>query len=268
LATSDDSSPRLVIDIQSIAFGNDRFGAHIYVNQERHARARRLFYLGPIIKGALWQSAVNAHDFLIYYHAAVVGFGETCVLLPASAGSGKSSLTGALVHRGFRYFSDEVALIENGTFNVPPVPLALCAKSTGWDILARYYPDIMKTRVHFRVDGKKVRYLPPSLSQRSNESKRVSHVIFPRYAPESITALSRISRSEALRRLLEQCMASRLELTTDNIKELIRWIVGIDCYELTFSSLEEAADLVSEVTGHENGPKGASEVSRRLQVVQ
>ena len=41
-------------------------------------------------------------------------------LLPAAAGSGKSSLTAALVHSGLGYYSDEVALIEPGTFLVCP----------------------------------------------------------------------------------------------------------------------------------------------------
>ena len=247
LAARDDSLPTMVLEIQSVALGNDRFGAHIYRDQQPYARARRLFFLGPLVKGALWQSAVNAYHFLIYFHAAVVGRGKNCVLLPAMAGSGKSSLTAALIHRNFRYFSDEVALIETGTFKVPPVPLAVCTKSTGWDILQRYYPRLTDARVHHRLDGKKVRYLPPA-AEVPTESASVSHIIFPRYSSDAVTELKPITRSEALRRLLEQCMASRLDLTADNVRELINWIAGIECYELPFSSLEDAADLVTEVT--------------------
>jgi hypothetical protein len=198
------------------------------------------------VKAALWQSAINAHDFLFYVHAGVVGTGETCVLLPAAAGSGKSSLTAALTHRGFRYFSDEVALIEPQTFLVPPMPLAFCVKSTGWDVIARYYPEIRALISHERMDGKVVRYIPPPAAAIQQMRAPVSHIIFPRYDKDGTTELKPIARSEALRRLMDECLALHQRLDQDNVGELVRWIAGIDCYALRFSSLEEAAELVAQ----------------------
>ncbi len=119
--------------------------------------------LAPIVKSAFWQSAVNAHDFLFYIHAGVVGLGNTCLLMPAAAGSGKSSLTAALVHGGFLYYSDEVALIQRADFRVPPVPLAICVKSTGWDLMTKYFPALAELPTHLRGDGKLVRYIAPAI---------------------------------------------------------------------------------------------------------
>ena len=42
-----------------------------------------------------------------------------------------------------------------------PVPLAVCVKSTGWDLMSRYYPDIHSLPMHRRDDGKQVQYVPP-----------------------------------------------------------------------------------------------------------
>src|SRR5207248_7631775 len=109
-------------------------------DQSPYGHAPQHAHLGPLVKSLLWDSAVTAHNFLLYIHAGVVATGENCILLPASPGSGKSSLTAALVKRGFRYFSDEVSLVEPATFRVPPVPLAICVKSTGWELMARYFP--------------------------------------------------------------------------------------------------------------------------------
>jgi hypothetical protein len=43
---------------------------------------------------------------------------------------------------------------------------------------------------------------------------------------------------------MDQCLASRLRLATGEVRELVRWIGGIECYALTFSSLDEAVALV------------------------
>jgi hypothetical protein len=202
--------------------------------------------LGPLVKGALWSAAINAHNFLFYIHAGTVGKGEFCVLLPAAPGSGKSSLTAALTHRGFRFFSDEVALIEPDTFMVNPMPLAFCAKSTGWDLLARYYPEILSVPTHLRGDGKIVRYVAPPADRVQKAPAAISHIVFPHYDKESKTELQPIARSEALGRLMTECMGKKQRLDRNNVEQLIHWISGIHCYTLPFSSLEDAAELVTQ----------------------
>jgi hypothetical protein len=41
-------------------------------------------------------------------------------------------------------------------------------------------------------------------------------------------------------------LALRQRLDQDNVRELIRWIGKIECYSLTFSSLDEAVALVEQ----------------------
>jgi hypothetical protein len=248
LATNDPVSPTIVIDINAKMLDNGHLRSDVYRDGIAVGRAPRLSEMAPIVKAALWQSAINAHDFLFYFHAGVVGTGASCVLLPAAAGSGKSSLTAALVHRGFRYFSDEVALIEPFTFHVSPMPLALCIKSTGWDLMARYYPEILSLPVHVRCDGKVLHYIPPPADAAEQIPMPVRHIIFPRYEQDAPTRLERVKRSEALGRLMGECLALRQRLDHENVRQLVGWIAGIECYELTFSSLETAAQLVMEAT--------------------
>ena len=239
-------APDSVIDIPGVNTGQIR--SYIYRDAKPIAFARRLSQVAPIVKGELWQCAVNAYDFLFYIHAGVVGAGRTCILLPAAPGSGKSSLTAALTHRGFTYFSDEVALIESHTFRVPPAPLAMCVKSTGWDMMAKYYPELLRVPSHGRSDGKMVRYLPPPADAIAKASAPVSHIVFPKYNAKCTTELCAISRSDALGRLMDECLALRRRLTAQDAQDICRWIQGIDCYSLRFSSLTEAADLVSKLT--------------------
>jgi hypothetical protein len=254
LAVSEPCSPAVTLDIGATTLPDGAIQSYIYKDGKPVDLVTGLFRLGPMVKGALWEAAVNAHDFRFYVHAGVVGKNESCILLPAAAGSGKSSLTAALTHRGFRYFSDEVALLENGTLKVPPVPLAFCIKKTGWDLIARYFPQLFDMPAHKRGDGKVVRYMAPStcglVVQRA--SAPVSHIIFPRYDANAQTELTAVPRSEALRRLMAECLALRERLTRENVKELIAWISGIECYALTFSSLEEACERIEGVTAPHN----------------
>jgi hypothetical protein len=249
LATDDHLTPTIVIDISAKMLDNGHLRSDVYRDGIAIGRAHRLSQVAPIVKAAVWQSAINAQGFLFYIHAGVVGTGASCVLLPAAPGSGKSSLTAALVHRGFRYFSDEVALIEPATFHVSPMPLAICIKSTGWDLMARYYPEILSLPVHVRSDARVLRYIPPPADSVEQIPMPVGHIIFPRYEEAAPTRLERVKRSEALGRLMGECLALRQRLDQNNVRQLVRWITGVECYELTFSSLETAAQLVAEATG-------------------
>ncbi len=46
-----------------------------------------------------------------------------------------------------------------------------------------------------------------------------------------------------------ECLALRQRLNQKNVRELLRWIAGVECYELTFSCLEAARQFVVEATG-------------------
>lgn len=236
--------PDFVLEIAAEARGGNQLHSNIYRDREPEDEAEKLSKLGPLVKSALWVTAVNSYNFLLNLHAGVVAKGRSCLLLPAMSGSGKSSLTAALTHAGFRYLSDEVGLIDRNTFQVAPVPLAVGVKAKGWELMSRYYPELTTLPVHTRNDGKIVRYLPPRPASVQSEPALVSHVIFPRYAKKEATRLEPLSRSVAFTRLMDQCMALSHRLDHDNVSAMIRWIAKIDCYALTFSSLDEAVALV------------------------
>ena len=203
--------------------------------------------LAPVVKELLWFVAIDRHPHFLYLHAGVVGDDRRCLLLPAPSGGGKSSLTAALCHVGFRYFSDEVALVEPDTFHVRAIPLSLCVKDSGWDLLTRYYEEIPALATHHRNDGKVVRYLPPRRSQLGDveHSYPVSHIVFPRYDPVATTDLRPLGKVPALRRLMDECMAIRTAFDVSNVTGLVEWMRGVATYELPMSSVDRAAELVA-----------------------
>lgn len=202
--------------------------------------------LAPLVKGLVWQTAVVAHSFFLDIHAGVVGDGQYCYLLPAAPGSGKSTLTAALVHSGLEYFSDEVALLDESNFHVQPVPLATCVKNTGIEALSPYYPELPLLTEHLRGDGKRVRYMPPikSALPPSGISRPVGAIIFPKYAPDQQARISCINALEALQRLLEECLIVDTHLDLKTVIRLLNWIKKTPCYSLKFNNLDEA---ISEI---------------------
>ncbi len=249
LIVDDSSRPTIVIDLAASMMEDGNLHTDIYRDAMPVGFAPRLSLLAPLVKAVLWESAVNRHNFLFNIHAGVVGNGASCALFPAAPGSGKSSLVAALTHRGFQYFSDEVALIEPNTFQVRALPLAMCIKETGWDLISRYYPVIADLPTHRRKDGKVLRYIAPPKAATKQRPLPVSHIIFPSHRENAPTEIRPVARSEALARLMAECLVLRQRLDRHNVADLLRWIEGVECHALTFSSLEAAAELVAGTIG-------------------
>jgi hypothetical protein len=220
----------------------------IYSDRQPKWSVPALAALAPHIKALLWLSVIRNNPLFLVFHAGVVGRGGKCLMLPAAPGSGKSSLAAALARMGFSFFSDEVALCAEDRFAVRPVPLGICVKSTGWELLTPLYPELAEAHTHDRVDGKIVRYLQPPPGPKDDTYHPVGAIVFPRYAPGLGTELVRLGKAEALRRLLAECLAVRKTLDEANVGRLVEWIKAVPCYELPNSSLAEATERLEELT--------------------
>jgi hypothetical protein len=66
---------------------------------------------------------------LFFLHAAAVSVNGRVVAMPAFPGTGKSTLTLALVENGLEYLSDELAPVDPRSLTVEPYPHAVCLKS-------------------------------------------------------------------------------------------------------------------------------------------
>ena len=113
-------------------------------------------------------------------HAGVVGCDAGAIVLPASSGSGKTSLVAALIQRGARYYSDEVALID-GAGRVLPYPRPLFRRS----------------------DGQQRPVLATSLGARIGSGPLpIRSIVAVRYDPHETLALRPIASAEAVLLLL------------------------------------------------------------------
>jgi hypothetical protein len=66
---------------------------------------------------------------LYFIHAAVLKRSDTAVMLVTHSGGGKSTLSWALLHHGFRFLSDELGPVDLEKLEVHPFPRALALKT-------------------------------------------------------------------------------------------------------------------------------------------
>jgi hypothetical protein len=207
--------------------------------------------LVPSLKLLLRRLAVARHRYFMEIHAGVVVLGDNALLLAGSAGSGKTTLTAALAHGGALYFSDEIALLEETTLDVRPLPLTLTIKQGSVGPLRDLYPNLVQLDEHLREDRQWVRYLPPPRQGRcaaDEDPRPVRWVVFPSYDPGAETTLTPLKRARGLRRLLDESLVLPQLLDCRNVERLVGWTRQLEFYELRMSSLEAAVRLIRQVT--------------------
>jgi hypothetical protein len=206
----------------------------------------RLEQLAPIAKKSVRQLATGRYPYFLQIHAGVLCDGEKCLLLPGASGSGKTTLTAALARSGFQYLSDEIALLEEDTMHVSPLPISLTVKQDGVDVLAPFYPELPDLPSHKREDHHIVRYLAPVSTPVSLPLKTypIGWIIFPRFSPHAATLLRPLNKAEALHRLMGECLLLPEPLTKRKVRNMVQWMREIQCFDLPMASLGEAVELV------------------------
>ena len=233
-----------IIDILE---GDD--GHVIFHDQVPVKHCRHLDQLAPKIKSLFRHIAINRHEFFLEIHAGVVSNGEKCVVMPGAPGKGKTTLTAGLSVSGFEYFSDEVALLDTQSLEVRPFPLGLGIKRGAVDTVAALWPDLRSVSAHSREDGQRVRYLslPSSRIAPPGKSLPVGWLIFPEYGAGFQTSLRPITKGEAMRRLMDQCMTLPQLFDEARVETLVRWMRQVECFELRLSSLAQAVQLITRL---------------------
>lgn len=190
--------------------------------------------------GLNWCIAAHSHQYLIF-HAAVIERGGRAAVLPAPPGSGKSTLCAALVHRGWRLLSDELALYDIARGEMFGMARPINLKNQSIDVLRSFHASVQMTRpVPNTTKGTVALMRPPSESvARVLESARPAWVISPRFRPGAALELDVMKQADAFMLLAEQSFNYEMH-GLDGFNSLAGMIDRCSSYQLTYSSLDEA----------------------------
>jgi hypothetical protein len=241
LVAPEEQPPRVSIDVQASAHG-------YVVSQDRDPvlRVREIDEVTPALKAYLVQQVLAREDYRLAVHAAALARNGRVLLLPGNAGSGKSTLTAALMARGFAFLGDDTVLLDE-ELRVRGLPFALAVKAGAWDLLKPYHPSLFALPVDRRPDGRVVRYLRPSTFV--GQALPAAWMVFPRWQGAPRPGLAAMSRVDALRQFLPGCYASARRLGDSEMGQLIAWIERIDCHTLDSSDLPAAIASIERMCG-------------------
>ncbi len=189
--------------------------------------------------GMNWCIANHCHNWLII-HAAVVEKNGQGVILPAPPGSGKSTLCAALVGRGWRLLSDELAVIDPATGKLIPIPRPVGLKNESIEIIQAFLPEATFGPACKDTRKGTVAHMAASDSDCSNtEWVEPKWVVYPRYEVGSKTIIEPHPKGDSLVQLASNSFNNQV-LGRRGFETLADLIDATESFDFRYSDLEEA----------------------------
>ncbi len=189
------------------------------------------------------ETACHRENWLAILHAAGVAWQGQGLIMPARGGSGKTTLTAALITQGFQYINDDVIPIERGSTSLISIPTSLCIKQGSWEILKGWHPKLSSIQAYGR-NHQEVKYLPVEPTNWASPEIPARHLLIPDYQPSASTTIETIPPTAGLRAIIEGDSLLHRPLTAKDIAYLTSWIDSLRCYHLIYSSLDEAVAII------------------------
>ena len=188
-------------------------------------------------------------NHLLLFHSAVVERNGHVVLFPAWPGSGKTTLCTALVHRGYRLFSDEFGLMDPGHEIFLPIPRLMPLKNESIRAIRDYLPEAtLGPEIKNTHKGTITHVRPPKESiARSDEPARAKWIVFPKWVSGAALRLDPLPNSEAFLLLASNSFNYEV-LGGTSFQAVTHLIRTCRCYKLIYSDFDSAIAAMNALT--------------------
>lgn len=196
----------------------------------------------PLVEWGLnYAIAGLAHQYMIVHAAAIEKNGRVAIL-PGAPGSGKSTLTAGLVHRGWRLLSDELALIRREDGHVVPLARPVNLKNASIDVLKSFAPQaVFSDAVADTVKGTVALMRAPDDSlERVDEVAPVRWIVFPRWRAGEAAQFTPFSKAASLIEMGHHAMNYSLH-GAQGFALLSQMLEKSGCYRFAYGDLNETA---------------------------
>ncbi len=197
--------------------------------------------------GLNWCVASHAHQFLVIHAAAVERDGRALVL-PAPSGAGKSTLCAALVQRGWRLLSDELALLDIASGQLLGMARPVNLKNGSIDLVRRFAPEaVFSAAVHDTIKGTvALMRAPDDAVRRRHEPATPAWIVLPRWQSGAAARLQPQGAAQAFMLLAGQGFNYGVHGRA-GFDALGRLLDRCDCLQFSYGALDDAVACLDEL---------------------
>ncbi len=197
--------------------------------------------------GLNWCVVSHINTYLLI-HSGVLARDDRVVLLPGEPAAGKSTLTAGLMLRGWRLFSDELALVEPDSNRLRPMVRPVNLKNESIDIIRRFAPEAVLNKETPDTTKGVVSHLRPTTASVAEGARpgRAAWVVFPRFTRGAAPRISPVSRPQAFMRLADLSF-NYATLGLAGFTTLKAVVSGAACFDLAFGSLEDGMAAIESI---------------------
>jgi Coenzyme PQQ synthesis protein D (PqqD) len=200
--------------------------------------------LAPSVLSHVIDRALETCTRHLIFHSACLVRGEKSLLISGRSGAGKSTLTLRLLHAGFEYGGDDIAIISAA--GARGLPFAPGAKAGAWDLIKQFRPDLDSHTIHRRHDNKRIRYLKPS-PVAAERSRPIGWFVFLRRTANGPAKLTPIGPMDLVNRIIGGAIYPSPTLTLTVLDAIKRAMAGAAGFELAYSDLDDASEALRQL---------------------
>lgn len=197
--------------------------------------------------GINWCFAQRFNQYVLL-HAGTLALGDRAVIMAATPGSGKSTLSAALMLRGFRLLSDEFGVLDPETGNLLPMLKPVALKNRSIDIIRSFSDDAWLGPTFKATRKGDVAHLAPDEASVSavRQPAIPALVIFPKYEAGAELSLKPQAPELAFARLAFNSFNYAL-LGPISFAAVADVAASCPAFELRYSRLDDAVRCLQEL---------------------
>ena len=202
---------------------------------ERLSRGEMLIHLQDAVVHALVVDAAQA----VALHTGAVSHGDRAILIAGPTGSGKTTLTGWLVGKGFGYLTDEVVVLTDHASKVVGFPRAMVVKG-GRDDGPAPAPEFEAAAA---VEAGERLMIRPAKQVDAAAGRACGLIIFPVYSADAALRIAPLTAAQAGMRLME-CNLNARNLADEGFRAVTTLARRAPAFVLHYGDLSQLDGVV------------------------